>query len=56
MINLCLKFTSVNFKLLQEDDLISDPKCGLGLESGNLTYVHDTPSHYALSFSEVSLN
>ena len=32
------------------------PDCGLDIEGGNLTLVCDTPSYYALSFCEVSLN
>ena len=32
------------------------PDSGLDLECGNLTFMCDTPSHYALSFGEVSLN
>ena len=30
--------------------------CGLDLEYGSLTLVCETPSNYALSFGEVSLN
>ena len=59
MINLCVEFDKIHFsgfQVLQKDNLISDPYCSLDLEHGNLTCVHDTPSHYALSFCEVSLN
>ena len=37
----------MSFKLLQKDDLISDPDCGTDLECGNLTCMSDTHSHYA---------
>ena len=36
----------VNDKLLTLD-------CDLDLGHGNLNFVHDTPSHFALSFCEV---
>ena len=49
-----MKFVSASFKYLQRNDLTSDPDCDLDLEYRNLT--RDTPFHYALSFSEVSLN
>ena len=40
----------------RENILLLTPDCGLDLECGNLTLVCDTPSNYALSFDEVSLN
>ena len=40
----------------RENICLPTPDCGLDLECGNLTLVCDTPSNYALSFDEVSLN
>ena len=34
----------------------TQPDCGLGPGHRNLNFVHDIPSHYALSFYEVSSN
>ena len=33
---------------------LSSSDCGLDLECGNLTLVCDSPSHYAISFGELS--
>ena len=39
---------------MQKDDLTPDPDCSLDLERGNLNCVHDTPSHYALTFIKLA--
>ena len=49
-----MKFVSASFKYSQINHLTSDPDCGLDLECETLILVCDTPSHYALSFGEVS--
>ena len=40
----------------RENIRLPTPDCGLDLECGNLILVCETPSNYALSFDEVSLN
>ena len=53
-----MKFGSVPQVLSNHREMIRlpTPDCGLDLECGNLIFVCDTPSNFALSFGEVSLN
>ena len=55
MLYLFVKFQQI---FSNRKDMISlpTPDCGIDLECGNQTLKCDTPSHYALSFCEVSLN
>ena len=50
------KFAWVVFELLLRQNFDLWPDCDLDLGGRNLTLVRDTPSHYVLSFCEVSSN
>ena len=50
------KFASAVLELLLRQDFDLCPDCDLDLGRRNLNHVRDTPSHYALSFCEVSSN